>query len=77
MYMDNTCTHNFVFHFRGSWTPIKKHTDNGLGDSGWEGEGGMKQESSIDIYTLPCMKYIAKGKLLHSRGSSAQCSAMT
>ena len=29
------------------------------------------------IYTLPCVKQIVSGKLLHSSGSSAQCSVMT
>lgn len=31
----------------------------------------------IDIYTLPCIKYTAGGKLLSSTGSSAQCTVMT
>ena len=31
----------------------------------------------IHIYTLPCVKQIASGKLLCNTGSSAQCSVMT
>ena len=34
-------------------------------------------ESSIEIYALPYVKYIASGKLLHNTGSSAWCSVMT
>ena len=37
----------------------------------------VKIKSSIDIYTLPCLKYIASRKLLYSTGSSAWCSVMT
>ena len=29
------------------------------------GEGGTKWEIRIDIYTLPCIKQIASGKLLY------------
>ena len=31
-----------------------------------EGESGANGESSIDMYTLPCVKQIADEKLLHS-----------
>ena len=31
------------------------------------GEGGPDGESSTDIYTLPCVKQIASGKLLYNR----------
>ena len=41
-----------------------------------ERDGGMNWESGIDIYTLPCVKQTAGGKLLHSTGSSAQCTVM-
>ena len=44
---------------------------------GREGEAGTNWESSIDVYTLPCVKQIASGKLLHSTGRSARCSLMT
>ena len=40
----------------------------------------MSSESKIgstDIYTLPCVKQMAREKLLHSTGSSAWCSVMT
>ena len=33
--------------------------------------------SSIDIYTLPCVKQIATGKLLYNTGTSVQGSVMT
>ena len=33
-------------------------------------EDGTNCESSIDMYTLPCLKQIAGGKLLFSTGSS-------
>ena len=46
-------------------------------DKRGDGEGGTDWESSIDIYTLPCVKQIASGKLLYSTGSSAWCSEMT
>ena len=37
----------------------------------------MNWEAETHIYTLPCVKQIASGKLLYSTGSSAQCSGMT
>ena len=37
----------------------------------------MSWESSTDMCTLPCVKYLANGKLLDSTGSSAPCSVMT
>lgn len=40
-------------------------------------EAGTNWESNIDIYTLPCLKQIAGGKLLLSTGGSAWRSAMT
>ena len=51
--------------------------ENGLVDTGGDGEGGTNWESSMDIYTLPCVKEIASGKMLYSTGSSARCSVMT
>ena len=36
-----------------------------------EGEGGTNWESSIDIYTLPCVTQTASGKLLYNSESSA------
>ena len=38
---------------------------------------GMNRKSRIYIYTQPCVKQIASGKLLSSTGSSARCSVMT
>ena len=44
----------------------------------WGMSGGRRRwdelRSSIDIYTLPCIKQIASGKLLYDTGSSARCS---
>ena len=37
-----------------------------------EGEGGVNWEGGTDMYTLPCVKQPASGKLLQSTGSSAQ-----
>ena len=39
--------------------------------TGWDEESGMNQDSSADIYTRPCRKYIVSGKLLHSAESSS------
>ena len=41
------------------------------------GEGGMNRERRTDIYTLPCVKQRASGRLLCSTGSSAPSSVMT
>ena len=38
-------------------------------DTAGEGESGTNGESSIDIYTLSCVKYTATDKLLHNTGS--------
>ena len=46
--------------------------ENRLTDTAGEEESGTKCESSIDIYTRPCVKQIASGKLLYSTGSSAR-----
>ena len=44
-----------------------------LSSSGW----GTSWESSIDVYTLPCVKQRAGGKLLHDTGSPAWRSVTT
>ena len=31
----------------------------------------------MDIYTLPCVKHVARGNVLYSTRSSALCSVMT
>ena len=41
-----------------------------------EGEGGMNWKIRIDVYTLPCVKEIASGKLLCSTGNSVWWSVM-
>ena len=45
-------------------------------DTVGEVEGGMNWEIRFDINTLPCVKEMAKGRLLNSTGSSALCSVM-
>ena len=73
------CIHQEKWYW---WTYLQggnRDTDvvNGPVDVAGEGEGGMNWESSIDIYTLPCAKYIARRKLLYNTGSSAWCSVMS
>ena len=51
--------------------------EDGLVGTVREGEVGTNWESSIEIYTLPCVKQIASGKLLYNTGSSTQCSVTT
>ena len=51
--------------------------ENGLVNTVGNGESGTNRESSIDIYTLPCVKQIATGKLLYHTGSPGWCSVMT
>ena len=51
--------------------------ENGLVDPVGEGESGTNGESSIDIYTLPCIKQISDEKLLYNTGSPAWHSVMT
>lgn len=46
-------------------------------DTVGEQEGGTNLETSIDIYTLPCVKQIASGDMLISTGNSAWGSVMT
>ena len=41
------------------------------------GEGGIKWESGIDIYTSPYLKQITNKDLLYSTGNSAQYSGIT
>ena len=48
-------------------------TENRLVDTGvGEGEDEMNGESSMETYTLPYVKQIASGNLLHNRGGSNQ-----
>ena len=56
---------------------FKPDIENGLVDTVGEREGGASSEGSTDIYTQPCVKQTASGKLLYSTGSSAWCSVMT
>ena len=43
----------------------------------WEKEREKKGESSVNIYTLPCVKQIAGEKLLHNTGSPTWRSVTT
>jgi len=54
-------------------------TENRLWTQQKEGEGGTNWEyiTEIYIYVLPCVKWIASGKLLYSTGSSTQCFVTT
>ena len=45
-------------------------------DTVGEREGGASSEGSTDIYTQPCVKQTASGKLLPRTGSPALCSVM-
>ena len=56
----------------GIETQTQRHVDT-VG----EGKGGTDWESSIETYTLPCVKQTASGKLPYNTESSAQCSLMT
>ena len=47
--------------------------ENGCADTGV----GMNWEVVIGMYTLPCLKQIASGKLPYSTGSSAQYCVVT
>ena len=51
--------------------------ENRLVDTTGEGEARTDCENSIDIYTISCANYIARGKLLYNSGSPAWCSGMT
>ena len=44
---------------------------------GWERSLETNWESRIDIHSLSCVKWVARGMLLCSTGSPAWCSAMT
>ena len=57
------------------WEWRCRHREQIYRHSGERG-GETNEEYSIDIYTLPCVKQTAGGKLLHSTGSSAQCTVM-
>jgi len=51
--------------------------ENGLVNTVGNGESGTNRESSIDIYTLPCVKQIAGRKLLCNTGSPTWHFVMT
>ena len=75
-------THIYGIYKNGTDKPIRRagiETDVGKGlvDIEGEGENGTNWESRTDIYTLPCVKQLASGKLLYSLGSSAEHSVVT
>ena len=47
--------------------------EGSLVDTVGEGEDGINSKNSTDIYTPPCVKETASGKLLYSTGSPAWC----
>ena len=50
-----------------------QHQESSSGvDTAGDGEGRMNWESSIDLYTLSFVKYLASGKLLYNTGSLVQ-----
>ena len=51
--------------------------ENGCVDTEGGREDGVNWEIGTDWRAVPCMKQIASGNLLHSTGSSAQCSVVT
>ena len=52
----------------------KLHKNEFVERRGWDELGEL---DCLYIYTLPSIKEVATGKLLHSTGSSAQCSVVT
>ena len=51
--------------------------ENGLVDTVGERGSRMNGESSINIYTLSCVKWIVGEKLLYNTGSPVWCPVMT
>ena len=63
------------------WTNLQGKNEDadiekGFVDTVGEGESMMGEESSINMYTLPCVKSIAGEKLLCNTGSPASQSVM-
>lgn len=50
--------------------------DNELGDTVEEGKSETNGESSVDIYTRPCVKQRASEKFLYNTRSPAWCSVI-
>ena len=46
-----------------------KDVETGVVDTVGEGESGINGESSINIYTLSCVKQIGIERLLHNTGA--------
>jgi len=53
---------------------LVEDTENRLVNIVGEGESGMNGESSIALYTLPCIKQVVGEKLLYNTGSPARYS---
>ena len=51
------------------WKKWRTGTENELVDRAGVGEARRNLESSIDIYTLSCVKYVTSRKLLYNTGS--------
>ena len=63
------------------WTYLQGRNGNtdvehGFVDTVRQGESEMNRESSIDIHTLSCVKWITGEKLLYKTGSPALCWAL-
>ena len=63
-------------YLQGSSRERHRRREQTCGHSGEKGRVGCIQRVALTC-VLSCVKQIASGKLLHSTGSSAQCSVMT
>ena len=61
-----------IMQGRNGDSDVNRHVDT-VG----EGESGINGESSINIYTLSCVKWMAGGKILYHTGSLARHSVIT
>ena len=55
----------------------QRYRENGLMEEVGEGESGINGESSVIVYTLSGVRWIAGVKLLCSTGNPVWCSVMT
>ena len=72
-----TCKWNQGKWYRCACSQGRYCWENKHVDTGEEKEGGVNWESSINIYTLPCVKKIASAKLLYGTRSSVWCFTIT
>ena len=61
-----------IMQGRNGDSDVNRHVDT-VG----EGESGINGESSINIYTLSCVKWMAGGKILYHTGSLPRHSVIT